>query len=157
MRKITLLCVGKLKEPHWRDAQSEFLIRLSTNAKIDIVEVAPEHASATVPPAKAKAAEADRLLARLDGTTDVIIAMDEHGKRMTSKDFASMIDAESEGGRGLTFVIGGTEGLDGSVLERANRTIALSELTFTHEMARIFLLEQLYRAEQILKGGPYHR
>jgi 23S rRNA (pseudouridine1915-N3)-methyltransferase len=154
---MTVLCVGKLKEPHWKDAQAEFVKRLSTLTKLGIIEVTPEATGATVSPAKAKAAEGKRLLERIERADATIVAMDEHGKQMTSTAFAELVRSVGEQGREVLFVIGGTEGLDASVLDRADRTVALSAMTFTHEMARVFLLEQIYRAEHILKGGPYHR
>lgn len=156
MFKCTILAVGRLKEPHWREAQEEFLRRLSPNMRIEVVEVEAEALSATVTVATAMRTEAERLRKRLpDGAT--VIALDRTGKTPDSEGFAALI--EDLGGRGehLAFVIGGSAGIDAGFLKETHRRISLSAMTFTHEMARIILLEQLYRATAILSGKPYHR
>ena len=155
MRKITIICVGKLREPWWNDAEDEFLKRLRPYAKIRIEEVAAAPTTASFGPEQAMKLEGEAIMKRLPEHA-AIVALDRPGKRMDSPMLAQFIDRETEGGRELAFVIGGAQGLAAEVLARASATISLSPLTFTHEMARVFLLEQLYRSETILAGKTYH-
>lgn len=157
MRKIGVLCVGKLKESHWREAEEEFLKRLSALARMDVEEVAAEASTATRTPDQTIMTEGARLLDRLEDRPGTVIALDPTGATMTSEGFADLLAGVTDGGRPVTFVIGGTEGLSSDVYERAAHRVSLSRMTFTHEMARVILLEQLYRAEMILHGRPYHR
>lgn len=156
MHKIRLITVGKLKEMGWAEAQAEFIRRLSPFTKIEVVEVAPDAASATVSAAQSMRLEAERLLGRVKDD-EFVIALDRVGKDCDSITFSKILREEGDAGRTITFVIGGSEGLDAAVLTRANRKISLSKMTFTHEMARVFLLEQIYRAMTIISGKTYHR
>jgi 23S rRNA (pseudouridine1915-N3)-methyltransferase len=156
MLKIKLLVVGKLKESSWQEAQADFIKRLSPFARIELIEVAPESTTATAGAERSMKLEGERLISRLD-TDSFIVALDRLGKEIGSLDLAKLLREEGDGGRELTFIIGGAEGLDVAVLARANKKISLSKMTFTHEMARVFLLEQLYRAATILAGKTYHR
>lgn len=156
MLKIKLLVVGKLKESSWQEAQADFIKRLSPFARIELIEVTPESTTATAGAERSMKLEGERILTRL-GSGGIVVALDRLGKEISSLDFAKLLRDEGEGGRELTFVIGGAEGLDPAVLARANKKISLSKMTFTHEMARVFLLEQLYRAATILAGKTYHR
>lgn len=155
MYKITFLTVGSLKEPHWRQAQEEFLRRLSPFAKADVIEVAAEPFGGSVTAEQSMRTEGQRLLRRLPKDA-VIIALERTGSRMSSVDFARMIEEDGGGGTHLVFVIGGTAGLDPAVLAAARRKLSLSAMTFTHEMARVIMLEQVYRAMTILTGKAYH-
>ena len=155
MFKFTILAVGPLKERHWKEAQEEYLRRLSPFAKAEVTEVAPESFGGSVTAEQSMRAEGERLLKRL--TDDAfVVAMDRAGKQLSSPDFARLIKDEGEGGRHVVFVVGGAAGLDAAVLARAQRKISMSAMTFTHEMARVFLLEQAYRAMTILAGKAYH-
>lgn len=156
MLKIKLLVVGKLKESAWKEAQTDYIKRLSPFARVELVEVAPEATTATAGAERSMKLEGERLISRL-GTDSLIVALDRLGKEIGSLDLAKMLRDEGDSGRELTFIIGGAEGLDPAVLARANKKISLSKMTFTHEMARVFLLEQLYRAATILAGKTYHR
>lgn len=156
MFKSSIIAVGRLKESHWREAQEEFLRRLSPFMRVDVVEVEAEALSATVTAPQAMRTEAERLRKRIpDGAT--VVALDRTGKAPDSEGFAAML--EELGGRGehVTFVIGGSAGIDPALLKEAHRRVSFSAMTFTHEMARVILLEQLYRATAILSGKPYHR
>jgi 23S rRNA (pseudouridine1915-N3)-methyltransferase len=155
MLKIGIIAVDKLRAPYWRDAAAEYLKRLGPLAKIEIVEVASEPITPTVTAARSMAAEGRRLLDRLPEDT-TIIALDRLGKRYSSEAFADVLKDESASGRGVTFVVGGAAGLAPDVLARAQKKISLSEMTFTHEMARVVLLEQVYRAMTITAGKSYH-
>jgi 23S rRNA (pseudouridine1915-N3)-methyltransferase len=155
MFKMTFLAVGKLKEKHWKDAQDEFLRRLSPFAKTELIEVAAEPFGGSVTAAQSMRAEGTKLLKRIPEDAE-IIALERTGKAMSSVDFARMIEDLGGAGRHLAFVIGGAAGLDAAVLAKADRKISMSAMTYTHEMARIILLEQAYRAMTILTGKPYH-
>ncbi len=155
MYKISVLAVGKLKENHWREAQDEFLKRLAPFAKLEVVEVGAEPITDTAGSAASMRSEGDRVLARLPADA-CVIALDRLGKKMPSEAFAGLIRDDGGAGRRLVFIIGGAAGLDRRVLDAAHRKISLSDMTFTHEMARVFLLEQVYRAMTILAGKKYH-
>jgi len=155
MLKITILAVGKLKEDHWRAAHEEFMKRLRPYAKIEVIEVAAAPITPSFGPERSMAEEAGRLSARLPKEA-VVIALDRHGVKIDSEGLAEWLDSEGASGRQLVFVIGGAAGLDGKFLASANKKISLSSLTFTHEMARIILLEQLYRSATISAGKKYH-
>ena len=155
MHKISILAVGKLKEPHWAAAQREFLLRLAPFAKVELAETPASPITDTKNAERSMREEGEALLRRLPADS-LIIALDRQGSRLSSERLAGLLRDEGERGRRLTFVIGGAAGLDPAVLTRAERKISLSDLTFTHEMARIILWEQLYRAETILAGKKYH-
>lgn len=155
MFKLTMLAVGGLKEPYWKQAQAEFLRRLSPFAKMEIVEVAAEPFGGSVTAEQSMRAEGERLLKRLPADA-FIIALDRAGKALSSPDFAQLVQDEGGSGTHVVFVVGGAAGLDAAVLARAQRKLSLSAMTFTHEMARVFLLEQTYRAMTILAGKAYH-
>lgn len=155
MFKVTLLAVGSLKEPHWRDAQNEFLKRLSPFAKADVIEVAAEPFGGTVTAQRSMREEGTRLLARFPDDA-YVIGLERTGRKMSSPEFAELIKTEGGTGRRVAFVLGGAAGLDPSVLAETQAKLSLSAMTFTHEMARVFLLEQIYRAMTILSGKAYH-
>jgi 23S rRNA (pseudouridine1915-N3)-methyltransferase len=155
MQNIAILAVGKLKEAHWRDAQAEFLKRLTPFAKTEVIEVASSPFGATVTAAQSIKEEGERVLAAIPKDAD-LIALDRTGKEYPSPEFAALLDDLGSSGRKLAFVIGGAAGLDPRIVERARVRLSLSKMTFTHEMARVFLLEQLYRAATISAGKAYH-
>lgn len=155
MFKFTIICVGKLKEKHWQAAQDEFLLRLKPHAKVDVLEVKAEAFGATRTPEQAMRTEAERLLGRLPADA-VIIALERAGAECSSPSFSEFLKETGGTGSHLVFVIGGASGLDARVLASARKKISLSKMTLTHEMARIFLLEQVYRAMTILAGKTYH-
>jgi 23S rRNA (pseudouridine1915-N3)-methyltransferase len=155
MFKLTIVAVGALKERHWKDAQDEYLRRLSPFAKTAVVEVAAEPFGGSVTAEQSMRAEGERLLKRLPADAFVVV-LDRVGKSVSSPDFARLIQEEGGSGTHIVLVIGGAAGLDAAVLARAQKKISLSSMTFTHEMARVFLLEQAYRAMTILAGKAYH-
>lgn len=156
MLKISLLVVGKLKEGFWREASLDYEKRLSPYAKLAVIEVPAEPTSATVSGAQSMKAEGERLMARLPDDS-FVVALERTGKEIGSIEFAELLRREGEGGRTVALVIGGAEGLDAAVLARANMKLSLSKMTLLHEMARVMLIEQLYRAATILAGKTYHR
>jgi len=156
MRHITIICLGKLKESFWREAEAEYLKRLSLFAKVEIIELKEESFGEKDAPDTVRRREAEKLSNALSKQPDdFIIALDEHGKQFSSTDFAKHLDS-SMIGPSITFIIGGPLGLDKSVLQIAKLKFSLSTLTFTHQMVRVFLLEQLYRASMITNGRKYH-
>lgn len=155
MMRLTVIAVGNLKDAYAQDATAEMLKRLSVYAKMNVIEVKEESFAEGSDVAKIKSAEADKILGRIpDGA--VIVALDEHGKQYTSEQFAHWLGKLTEHGDEIVFVIGGARGLAPEITARAHHHIALSALTFTHQMTRVILLEQLYRANTILAGKRYH-
>ncbi|QQS32757.1 MAG: 23S rRNA (pseudouridine(1915)-N(3))-methyltransferase RlmH [Acidobacteriota bacterium] len=149
--RFTFVWVGKTRNKHLLALQEDYLARLSKFADCSIGEVR-EFASA-----KLREDEGKRILEKLRPGTFVCV-LDEKGKQETSKELAGRIQGWQERSvRDIVFVIGGAEGVSAAVAERADHRLSLSFLTFTHEMARVFLLEQLYRAFTILKGFPYQK
>ncbi len=150
--------LGKLKESFWVEAEKEYLKRLSAFSKIEIVELREEAFSEKDSAENVKKKESEKIL-KLISNDDFVVALDEHGKEYSSVRFSSELMKWLEQGvsRGtLTFVIGGPLGLDESILRRANAKLSFSQMTFTHQMVRIFLLEQIYRGYMISAGRKYH-
>lgn len=158
MLNITLITLGKLKEKYWRDAEAEYLKRLKPYAKITIRELKEESFSEKDKPETIKKKEAEKIARALDSLkNNFIIILDEHGQESPSFDFARNFDnAMSKQSGNAVFIIGGPLGLDESILKLANLKLSLSKMTFTHQMARVFLLEQIYRAMMIKQGKKYH-
>lgn len=157
---IRILCVGKLKERYFLEAEAEFLKRLRRFGAVEIVEVPDEKAPETLSAmeqAQVKAREGERLLTRI-GEGDRVIALAIGGRRYTSEAFAARLQLlRDTGTRSIAFVIGGSLGLSDAVLKRANETLSLSDMTLPHRIARLVLLEQIYRAHKICAGEPYHK
>ena len=157
---IDIVCVGKVKERYLRDAIDEYRKRLSRFAKVDVIEVAdektPEHASDTLN-AQIKEKEGERILKHLrDGAFVVALAIE--GDQLTSEQLAARIAQWGlHGVSHLQFVIGGSLGLDPRVLRRANMPLSFSKMTFPHQLMRVILLEQIYRAFNINEGSSYHK
>jgi 23S rRNA (pseudouridine1915-N3)-methyltransferase len=157
MMHITICAVGALKDPSFLVLARELYKRLSPYARVAVEEVQAEKFLNESDRIKAVRKEGDRivrLLERKDGA--YIIVMDEAGKEFTSREFAVFLEKQTSGGQELVFVIGGALGLDERVRTMARTTIALSKMTFVHEMARVILLEQIYRAGTITQGKTYH-
>lgn len=152
--KITVLAVGRVKGP-LTDAVAEFESRAGRYWKLRVAEIEPGAPGGSADPAAVKAAEERRLLARLDADVEVV-ALTRAGQAMGSRAFASYLQDRALRGSDLAFVIGGAYGLGEGVLARA-RQLTLSSLTFPHDLARLVLVEQLYRAGTILRGEPYHK
>ena len=152
MMHIDLICLGKLKEKFWREAETEYLKRLSAFAKINIHELKEESFSEKDSAEIIKKKEAEKILSVLKKQDGLIIVLDEHEKQFSSIAFAGQIKPAGK----LTFIIGGPLGLDESILKTANLKLSLSSMTFTHQMARVFLWEQIYRAMMINNNRKYH-
>ena len=158
--KITVLTVGKIKEKYLRDAIAEYSKRLSRYAKLEIIEVAdektPDNASETVE-TNIKNKEAERLLKYIRDDA-YLITLEIKGKQLTSEELAQKIDTLGvQGTSHIIFVIGGSLGLGEEVLKRSNYALSFSKMTFPHQLMRVILLEQIYRAYQINAGSKYHK
>ncbi|MDX2012427.1 MAG: 23S rRNA (pseudouridine(1915)-N(3))-methyltransferase RlmH [Myxococcaceae bacterium] len=150
--KLTVLSIGKERSGLFKPGVDEYAKRLSHVAKLELVELPESRRSG----AQAKADEAEAILSRLK-PTDVLVALDEAGKALASVPFAKWLETHQSQGRHVVFVIGGDEGLDASIRARAQLTLSLSAMTMPHRLARLVLMEQLYRAFSILRGEPYHK
>ena len=156
--QITILQIGKTKHDFVQKAEVEYLKRLQAWAKVNVITLKEASTDSDSQSArqKAKDQEGERLIERLPDKTFLIV-LDEIGKQFTSPDFAKIIEKNRDfEGANLTFVIGGPFGLSDTVRERANLILSFSKLTFTHEMIRILLLEQIYRAFTIIFNKTYH-
>ncbi len=150
--RITIAAVGRLRAGPMQDLLAEYLRRLTWPHDIKEVEEKRQ-----LPPAALKRREGELLLQSLPRQA-VVVALDGRGKSLTSEDFARLIRDHRESGTGdLAFVIGGAEGLSEAVLAAAERRIAFGAMTWPHLLVRVMLAEQLYRAQSILTGHPYHR
>ncbi|TPF92622.1 50S rRNA methyltransferase [Bifidobacterium sp. UTBIF-68] len=158
--QIDIIAPGRVKEQYLRDAIDEYSKRLSRYCKLSIIEVAdektPEHASEGVE-RQIKAKEGERIAKHLrDGAFLIALAID--GKQLSSEEFAARIeDWGLHGVSHIQLVIGGSIGLDDAILRRANFKLSFSKMTFPHQLMRVILLEQIYRAYKINAGEPYHK
>ncbi len=156
MFKIKIIVLGKFKEQAYKDLEKEFLKRLSPFAKIKLVEL-PEVSYGKNPDLeKIKEQEAKNIIKQLDENA-VTILLEEKGTERDSRDFAKFLERIGGIGREMIFVLGSGIGLHASLQQYSNYTISLSQLTFPHNLARILLEEQIYRACTILAGKEYHK
>jgi len=158
MQNLHLICLGKLKETYWQEAEAEYLKRLGPYFKIQIHELREESFDEKSPVALIKEKEAKKIQEALEKIKDnFIICLDEHGKQFSSVDFASQLsNVTIQQCNNVVFIIGGPLGLDESILKLAKLKLSLSKMTFTHQMVRVFLLEQIYRSSMINAGRKYH-
>ena len=154
--RVRVIAVGT-RMPSWvRSACDEYLKRLGPHLNIALTEIEPGVRPGGARTARARGSEGERLLATLRAGEHVV-ALDERGAEPTTRELASWLQARMHSGEDLAFLIGGADGLVPEVLSRSNFTLALSRLTLPHALARVLLLEQLYRAVSILTQHPYHR
>lgn len=154
-----IACVGKLKEKFWRDAADEYLKRLQRYMKLEICEVPdlPEPANASdADREQVKMKEGRALLSRIR-PEDHVIALCIESRQLTSPELADKMRQSEMTGARQVFVIGGSLGLSDEVLRRADETLSMSRMTFPHALARVMLLEQLYRGAKIMTGERYHK
>ena len=155
MMKIKIVSVGSIKEKFLKDAISEYLKRLTRFAKIEIIEV-DETKIQNKSEDQVKKEEGERLLKRI-GQDEFVFLLDLKGELISSEVLAQKInDLINKGVSPLTFVIGGTLGLSEEVRKRANIKLSISKMTFTHQMCRMIILEQIYRAFKIINNEEYH-
>jgi 23S rRNA (pseudouridine1915-N3)-methyltransferase len=152
----TILAFGKLKEPYWQQAAAEYLKRLGPYRPVELVEL-PDEKVDEGRERHAMQREAERVLSALKPGA-YLVALWERGEQVDSVGLSRKLESlDHEGHREVVFVIGGANGLDPDLLARADWKLGLSKLTMPHQMARLFLVEQLYRAERIRRGEPYHK
>lgn len=152
--KVRIAAVGRVKEPHWRAACDEYLKRLRPYATMEVAEI-PDRDIGT-DAVKAMASEGADLL-RATPEASYLIALDLGGRQLTSEQFSGHLAELMVRGRSdVTFAVGGSAGLAPDVLARANETLSLSKMTLPHQLARVVLLEQIYRAFRIMRNEPYH-
>lgn len=151
--KFRIVAVGRPPAGPLRDAVAEYERRAARYWPLEVVEVRAEP-SRNRPPAEVRRIEGDRLIERTSGT---IVALDERGRSMSTEAFTKWIVGRRERAEDTTFVIGGAFGLDPAHRDRATLVLSLSPWTLQHEMARLLLAEQLYRAGTIQRGEPYHK
>jgi len=154
--KITLLVIGRVT-PMLADAVAEFEKRAARYWSLDVVEVKEERARKGLAEDQVRAAESDRLLQKVPGGSE-IIALTREGKVWSSDQLARHLESAAvQGKQGVAFLIGGALGLSEDAINKAHRTLSMSAMTLTHELARLVFTEQLYRAGTILRGEPYHK
>jgi 23S rRNA (pseudouridine1915-N3)-methyltransferase len=151
--ELTLLAVGRLR-PYYREAGDDYARRLSRYLRLHEVEVREASRAGSVE--RQRAEEASRIRDRLPARA-VVVALARAGKPWTSEALAAALSGWQEGARPVALVIGGSQGLDPALLSEANQQWSLGPLTLPHELARVIVLEQLYRASTILRGEPYHK
>jgi len=158
--QIRIVAVGKLKESYLTDGVAEYVKRLTPYVKLSVAEVAEEKAPDGLSDAEARQAkerEGERILAQLRDD-DHVIALAIDGEMWTSEQLAGHIERLATYGHSrITFVIGGSLGLSDAVLRRADRKLSFGRLTFPHQLIRLVLVEQIYRAFKIIRGEPYHK
>lgn len=158
--RVTIVCVGKLKEAYWRGAIQEYSKRLSRYLKLEIVELPDEKAPETMSPAQedeVRQKEGLRILKAIKEDA-FVVALAIEGKSLSSEALADFISEKTvRGVSHMAFVIGGSLGLSEDVMKRADFSLSFSPMTFPHQMMRVILLEQIYRAEKINRKEPYHK
>ncbi|PHD77567.1 23S rRNA (pseudouridine(1915)-N(3))-methyltransferase RlmH [Bacillus sp. AFS043905] len=158
--KITIITVGKLKEKYLKQGIAEYTKRLSSYANIELVEVpdekAPENLSTTDMDI-VKQKEGERILAKVSPDT-YVITLEINGKQLTSEQLATHMDQLATYGKSkIAFIIGGSLGLGTEVLSRSDYALSFSKMTFPHQLMKLVLVEQIYRAFRINRNEPYHK
>lgn len=158
--KITIVTVGKLKEKYLKQGIAEYVKRLGPYAKVDIIEVPDEKAPENLSEAQmveVKQKEGERILQKINQDS-YVITLEIEGKQVTSEKLAKKIDDLATYGKSkVAFVIGGSLGLSDEVLERSDYGLSFSNMTFPHQLMRLMLVEQVYRAFKIIRNEPYHK
>lgn len=154
--RINLICIGKTDDREIAGLVSYYQNRLPKHWNFTITEIPDVKNAKNLSPELLKKEEA-KLFLHLIENTDFIVLLDEKGKQFTSREFASKIDHWMNAStKKVSFLIGGAYGFADEIYQRANEKMSLSKMTFTHQMIRLFFVEQIYRADQILQGKPYH-
>ena len=159
MIKITLITLGKLKEKYLREASDEYQKRLSRYCKLDIVEIEPVKLNDKPSQSEIDAAlerEAEMIIKKIPQETRVYSLCVE-GKSLSSENFSAKVKTAVDEGKGITFIIGSSYGLSERVKKLSEYRLSLSEMTFPHQLFRVMLLEQIYRAFKISEGSAYHK
>lgn len=153
--KITLLVVGKTTDTHIELLIQEYQKRLAHYIPFNIQVIPELKNTKALTLEQQKQTEGELILRTINSSTDLVL-LDEHGKEFRSIEYADYLQKKMSSGRDVVFVVGGPYGFSQAVYERANGKISLSKMTFSHQMVRLFFVEQIYRAMTILRGEPYH-
>ncbi len=154
---ITVIAVGKLKEKFWVAACEEYLKRLKGYAKVHVAEVSDRDPAKCGGDESARKAEGKDILRALPAHSHVML-LDVQGRQLSSEGIAARIDALALGGESdITFIIGGSSGVSQEVYDASHETLSFGRITLPHNLARVVLLEQIYRAFKINRGEPYHK
>lgn len=154
--KINLLCIGKTDDKKITELISYYITRLPKHWNFEIVEIPDVKNARNLTPDLLKKEEAKLFNQNIENT-DLVVLLDEKGKEFTSREFAQKLDGyQNNSIKRICFLVGGAYGFSDEIYNRANEKLSLSKMTFTHQMIRLFFVEQIYRADQILQGKPYH-
>lgn len=154
--KINLLCIGKTDDKEIKNLINYYLTRLPRHWNFEITEIPDVKNARNFTPDLLKKEEAKLFLNQIENT-DLVVLLDEKGKQFTSREFAQKLDSyQNNSIKKICFLVGGAYGFSEEMYQRANEKISISKMTFTHQMIRLFFVEQIYRADQILQGKPYH-
>jgi len=160
MLHIDIICVGKLKEQYLKDAIAEYTKRLSKYCSLNIIELSDEQIPNRLNETMIqtiKKSESNNILSHIKKDS-YVICLDLKGKQYTSEDFSKKLeDIALNSNSNITFIIGGTLGMSNELLQKANELICFSKMTFPHQLIRVFLLEQIFRAFKISNNETYHR
>lgn len=154
--KVSLLFVGKTKASYLIEGEKEYLKRIQRYTPFDLIEIPDLRNVKNRSVEEIKEMEGELILKKLK-PSDFVVLLDENGQEFNSVKFASYLQRQfNSGSQGMVFVIGGAYGFSSDVYQRANGKLALSKMTFSHQMVRMFFMEQFYRALTILNNEPYH-
>ncbi len=154
--RINLLCIGKTDDKEIKSLITYYQNRLPKHWNFAIIEITDVKNAKNLTPDQLKKEEGKLFLNHIENT-DYNLLLDERGKQFTSREFAKKLDDfQNNSIKKINFLIGGAYGFSDEIYTKANEKIALSKMTFTHQMIRLFFVEQIYRADQILQGKPYH-
>lgn len=154
--RINILCIGKTDDREIKNLIYYYTARLPKHWNFEMTEIPDVKIARNLTPDLLKKEEA-KLFQNYFENSDLVILLDEKGKQYTSREFAQKMDSWMNSSvKKINFLIGGAYGFSDEIYQRANEKIALSKMTFTHQMVRLFMVEQFYRADQILQGKPYH-
>ncbi len=152
MITVNIVCVGKLKERFWQEAEGEYLKRLSRFCKMKIIELAEQNKYDNIE--KIISMEGEEILASLNGKN---VLLDIHGKELSSEEFAKKLEKEGNENSTISFIIGGSYGVSDYVKNKIEDKLSFGKITYPHNIARIILLEQIYRAFMINSNSKYHK
>ena len=154
--KINLLCIGKTDDKEIKNLINYYITRLPRHWNFEITEIPDVKNARNLTPDLLKKEEAKLFFNTIENS-DWVILLDEKGKQFTSREFAQKLDFyQNNSIKKICFLVGGAYGFSDEMYQRANEKLSISKMTFTHQMIRLFFVEQIYRADQILQGKPYH-
>ncbi|MFT3920170.1 23S rRNA (pseudouridine(1915)-N(3))-methyltransferase RlmH [Cloacibacterium sp.] len=154
--KINLLCIGKTDDKKIAELISYYIIRMPKHWNFEMTEIPDAKNARNLSVDLLKKEEAKLFFNQIENT-DIVVLLDEKGKEFTSREFAQKLNNwQNNSIKRICFLVGGAYGFSEEIYNRANEKLSLSKMTFTHQMIRLFFVEQIYRADQILQGKPYH-